>query len=321
MDKEFDNSIDYSNKIDLAIDEIFDFVENCKPKAFSATNVVVPKDEMYELIDELRRKVPIEVERCRKMLRNRNEIIRDAQEKAQTIVEDAMEQYNAMVQEHVIVQEAISQAEAVRMQAERDTTQMIQDANAEAERIVRNANAQAQEIYEGAIIYTDELLDMVQSVTEQALYNAQNEYSSLMNYLKSTVETVKANKESLHDTGEESTDVSEEAGGQEAAGQTQTETAHVDQADAGAQKDEKEEPVIYEGEIPEAEQKSESAVTKESDNAVTKESESAEKTDSSTKVEPKKDGIDGDFEGSVFEAAKQYEEKTAEKESPEYEES
>lgn len=312
MDKEFDNSIDYSNKIDLAIDEIFDFVENCKPKAFSATNVVVPKDEMYELIDELRRKVPIEVERCRKMLRNRNEIIRDAQEKAQTIVEDAMEQYNAMVQEHVIVQEAISQAEAVRMQAERDTTQMIQDANAEAERIIRNANAQAQEIYEGAIIYTDELLDMVQSVSEQALYNAQNEYSSLMNYLKSTVETVKANKESLHDTGEESTDTSQEVNGQEAAGQIQTETGH-EQANTGAQKDEKEEPVIYAGEIPEVEQKSESAVTKES--------ESSEKTDDSTEVESKKDGIDSDFGGSVFEAAKQYEEKTAEEESPEYEES
>ena len=303
MDKEFDNSIDYSNKIDLAIDEIFDFVENCKPKAFSATSVVVPKDEMYELIDELRRKVPIEVERCRKMLRNRNEIIRDAQEKAQTIVEDAMEQYNAMVQEHVIVQEAISQAEAVRMQAERDTTQMIQDANAEAERIVREASAQAQEIYEGAIIYTDELLDMVQSVSEQALYNAQNEYSSLMNYLKSTVETVKANKESLHNTGEESTDAGEGAYGQEAA-HTQAAAERVGQTDKSGN----EEPVLYAGEIPEAGQESDSAVTKES----------SEEIEDSTGVETKKDGINSDFGGSVFEAAKQYEEEAAEQEISEY---
>ena len=302
MDKEFDNSIDYSNKIDLAIDEIFDFVENCKPKAFSATNVVVPKDEMYELIDELRRKVPIEVERCRKMLRNRNEIIRDAQEKAQTIVEDAMEQYNAMVQEHVIVQEAISQAEAVRMQAERDTTQMIQNANAEAERIIRDANAQAQEIYEGAIIYTDELLDMVQSVSEQALYNAQNEYSSLMNYLKSTVETVKANKESLHDTGEESSEAADVA----AAGASQTAAENAGQTDTETQKSGSEEPVIYEGEIPEAGQELDSAVTKEAD----------EKVDESTEVEKQKDGIDSDFDGSVFEAAKQYEEKMPEYEEP-----
>lgn len=311
MDKEFDNSIDYSNKIDLAIDEIFDFVENCKPKAFSATSVVVPKDEMYELIDELRRKVPIEVERCRKMLRNRNEIIRDAQEKAQTIVEDAMEQYNAMVQEHVIVQEAISQAETVRMQAERDTAQMIQDANAQAERIVRDASAQAQEIYEGAIIYTDELLDMVQSVSEQALYNAQNEYSSLMNYLKSTVETVKANKEALHDTGEEPADADKGAYGQEAAGTAEAAGESTGQADAPAKKSGDEEPVIYEGEIPEAGQRSE-------DGAV-KESEAQQKNDDSTEVEKEKDGINSDFEGSVFEAAKQYEEKAAEEAPPEYE--
>lgn len=309
MDKEFDNSIDYSNKIDLAIDEIFDFVENCKPKAFSATNVVVPKDEMYELIDELRRKVPVEVERCRKMLRNRNEIIRDAQEKAQTIVEDAMEQYNAMVQEHVIVQEAISQAEAVRMQAERDTTQMIQDANAEAERIVRDANAQAQEIYEGAIIYTDELLDMVQSVSEQALYNAQNEYSSLMNYLKSTVETVKANKESLHDTGEETTDAGKDVSGQGTAGQAQSAGENAELADdAIGGKNEDGEPVIYPGEIPGSEQKSDGDLTGEAE----------EKTEDSTEVEDKKDGIDSDFGGSVFEAAEQYEEKAAKADNPEY---
>ena len=197
MDKEFENSFERTSKIELAIDDIFDFIENCKMQAFSATKVIVPKDEMYELIDELRRKTPEEVGRCRKMLKNRNEIIRDAREKAAAILEDAREQYNAMVQEHVVVQEAIQQAENVRVHAETEMNQMVQNTNAESQRILREAKEGADQIYAGAVIYAEDMLNMLQSIMEKTFHDAHNEYSSLLNSLKSNIEIVKENREEL----------------------------------------------------------------------------------------------------------------------------
>ena len=197
MEKEFENSFDRTSKIDLAIDEIYEFIENCKMQAFSATKVIVPKDEMYELIDELRRKTPEEVGRCRKMLKNRNEIIQDAQDKAATILEDAREQYNAMVQEHVIVQEAIAEAQKVRAQAEAETNQLIQDVNEEAARILREAQDSANQIYTGAVAYTDDMLNMLQTIMEKTMHDAQNEYSSLIRSLTSNLSIVQQNRAEL----------------------------------------------------------------------------------------------------------------------------
>ena len=50
-----------SSKIEQVIDEIEDFVEHCRYQPLSNTKIVVNKDELDDLLADLRRKVPDEI--------------------------------------------------------------------------------------------------------------------------------------------------------------------------------------------------------------------------------------------------------------------
>ena len=94
------------SRIEQKIEDIYSFVESCKMQRLSATRVIVPKDELYDLLDDLRRDIPAEIKRYRKILNQRDAILDDANTKAQAMLADAKEQYKALVEEHNIMQQA-----------------------------------------------------------------------------------------------------------------------------------------------------------------------------------------------------------------------
>ena len=71
------------SRIEQLIDEIEEFVESCKPQPFSQTKIIVPKDELFELLTELRLKTPDEIKRYQKIIANKDKIINDAQAQAE----------------------------------------------------------------------------------------------------------------------------------------------------------------------------------------------------------------------------------------------
>ena len=95
------------SRIEQKIEDIYAFVESCKMQHLSTTKVVVPKNELYDLLDDLRRDVPEEIRRYQKILSQRDAILEDAEAKANEILVDAREQYRGMVEEHSIMQQAV----------------------------------------------------------------------------------------------------------------------------------------------------------------------------------------------------------------------
>ena len=55
-----------SSKIEQLIDEIEDYINSCKYQTLSKTNIIVNKDEIDELLRELRMKTPDEIKRYQK---------------------------------------------------------------------------------------------------------------------------------------------------------------------------------------------------------------------------------------------------------------
>jgi len=174
------------SRIEQKIEDIYGFVESCKMQSFSTTKVIVPKNDLYDLLDDLRRDVPEEIKRYRKMLNQRDAILEDAERKAAAILADANEQYNALVEEHSIMQEAYQQAE-----------ETVRQANEQAEAIVRNAREQAKEIGDGAIYYTMDMLDMAEKVIAEAYENTVNQSQVLEKALGNYLETIRQNREEL----------------------------------------------------------------------------------------------------------------------------
>ena len=174
------------SRIEEKIEDIYAFVECCKMQLLSATKVVVPKNELYDLLDDLRRDVPDEIKRYQKMLSQRDAILEDAEEKAASILEEAKEQYKALVEEHSIMQQAYQQAEA-----------MVNEANKEATAIITAARRQAEEIGSGAIYYTTDMLDVTEKLLASAYESAVSNANALENALKNNIETIRKNKAEL----------------------------------------------------------------------------------------------------------------------------
>jgi len=70
-----------SSKIEQLIDEIEDYIADCKPATFSAGKIVVNKEEIEEMLRELRMKTPDEIKRYQKIISNKEAILDDARNK------------------------------------------------------------------------------------------------------------------------------------------------------------------------------------------------------------------------------------------------
>lgn len=95
-----------SSKIEQLIDEIEDYIDNCKFKALSNTQIIVNKEEIDELLRELRLKTPEEIKRYQKIISNKEAILNDAREKASALINEATLQTNELINEHEIMQQA-----------------------------------------------------------------------------------------------------------------------------------------------------------------------------------------------------------------------
>ena len=72
-----------SSRIEQIIEEIEEYVESCKYQPLSTTKIVVNKEELEELLRELRLKTPDEIKRYQKIISNKDAILADAKAKAE----------------------------------------------------------------------------------------------------------------------------------------------------------------------------------------------------------------------------------------------
>lgn len=175
-----------TSRIEQSIEDIYEFIESCRPQPLSNSKVIVPKDELYDLLDELRLRTPDEIKRYRKILQNREAIMADAEEKAAGIIEETKKRSEALVNDSEIMQQAFEQA-----------NQVVTQATEEARRILEEANAEAEQIRVGALSYTNDLLKNAQQALTTAYEGAMNHYQGLTQMLKESLTVVENNRAEL----------------------------------------------------------------------------------------------------------------------------
>ena len=102
-----------TSRIEQIIEEIEEYIDSCNYQPLSKKNIVVNKEEIEELLRELRMKTPDEIKRYQKILANKDAILNDAQAKAEAIVNQANLQLNELIREQEIMKQAYAQANAV----------------------------------------------------------------------------------------------------------------------------------------------------------------------------------------------------------------
>jgi len=177
-----------ASRIEQLIEDIYEFVESCRMQPLSSTKVIVPKDELYDLLDELRLRTPDEIKRYQKIISNRDAIIADAEEKAETILAQTREKAKELLNEHEIMQQAYYQANA-----------MIMQSSEESDRMRKEAHDEADQIRTGALIYSNDVLTEVEKVLANAYDSASSKYDGFIGTLKANLEIINNNKRELNE--------------------------------------------------------------------------------------------------------------------------
>ncbi len=175
-----------SSKIDQIIEEMEDYIESCKYQPLSSTKILVNKEEMMELIGELRHRTPEEVKRYQKMISNKEAILADAHAKADTIISQAQFQKNELVKEHEIMQQAYAQA-----------NEIVSIAQQQAQEIMDQATNDANEIRLGAIGYADSLLNSIEELLNGSQSIFKTNFAQLSANMERMLEIVSANRAEL----------------------------------------------------------------------------------------------------------------------------
>ena len=175
-----------SSKIEQIIEEIEDYIESCKFQPLSSTRIIINKEEIMELIAELRQRTPEEVKRYQKMISNKEAILADAHAKADTIISQAQFQKNELVKEHEIMQQAYAQANEV-----------VTIAQKQAQDIMDQATNDANEIRLGAIGYADSLLNSIEELLNGSQSIFKTNFAQLSANMERMLEIVAANRAEL----------------------------------------------------------------------------------------------------------------------------
>ena len=191
-----------SSRIEQLIDEIEEYIDNCKYKAFSTDIIMVNKAEIDELLRELRMKTPEEIKRYQKIISNKEAIFNDAKQKAQELIDNATVQTNELISEHQIMQQAYAQA-----------NEIVELATKQAQEILDNATTEANGVKAAAMQYTDDILANLGNIITHSIEVSTNDYNTMLANLRQIDSIVSANRAELNPVEEEvpTSDTSEDA--------------------------------------------------------------------------------------------------------------
>ena len=175
-----------SSRIEQIIEEIEEYVDSCKFQPLSSTKIVVNKEELEELLRELRMKTPDEIKRYQKIISNKDAILADAQSKADALIADGQVKQQQLVEESEVMQQAYQQS-----------NELLAKTNIQAQEILDNATNDANNIRMSALQYTDEMLENLEKIMSHTIDTAGTKYNNFINSIQSCYDIVNKNRREL----------------------------------------------------------------------------------------------------------------------------
>ncbi|MCI9568819.1 MAG: vacuolar family H+-ATPase subunit H [Lachnospiraceae bacterium] len=174
------------SRIEQLIAEIEEYIDSCKFQSFSTSKIIVNKEELDELLVELRLRIPDEIKQYQKIISNQDAILSDAHSKADAMLAEATAQTNELVNEHEIMQKAYAHA-----------NEIIEQAQVQAQAILDNAVNDANSVRQSSIQYTDDMLKSLQTIITHSMEGAQGRFDAYLSSMKSSYDIVTSNRNEL----------------------------------------------------------------------------------------------------------------------------
>lgn len=168
--------------VENMIDEIKMYIENCKPMPLSQTKIQVQKQELLAMLDELELKLPAEIERCKKIMRNKEMILADARTRSDAIIAESVNEANRMIEQNEITRLANIRSDEI-----------LENARSQAQQIVDQASEEANEIRLGAMYYTKDKLTEMRDIFQKIHDMEKENYHTLIESLENDTYVIETN--------------------------------------------------------------------------------------------------------------------------------
>lgn len=133
------------------LESLEELLDSSKKVPFSS-KVMVDREELEEILEDIRLKLPDELKQAKWVKEERQRIISDAQSESEKILKEAEAKIISMVDEHIITKEALKQKEE----------------------IIENANKVSNEISVGTRDYADAILEKVEDILKETMQVVHN---------------------------------------------------------------------------------------------------------------------------------------------------
>jgi len=118
-----------NNDVSRLIDMLYEKVEDAKAPALKPNMSMVDRDEMLDLLEELRAQLPIEIKRAQELLAAREKFVEDAKRDVDRMMRQADLEAKAKVSDSEVLIAAKQRAQSMIAHAEERCRQMYQVTN------------------------------------------------------------------------------------------------------------------------------------------------------------------------------------------------
>ena len=136
-----------ANDINRLIDMLYERIEDAKSPALKPNMSMVDRDEMLDLLDELRAALPVEIKRSQELLAAREKFVDDAKRDVDRMMRQAELEAKTKVSESEVLYAAKEKARQIIARSEERSRQLYQVANEYAE----DALARTEEAVQAAL--------------------------------------------------------------------------------------------------------------------------------------------------------------------------
>ena len=136
-----------ANDINRLIDMLFERIEDAKSPALKPNMSLVDRDEILDLLEELRAQLPVEIKRAQELLAAREKFVEEAKRDVDRMMRQAELDAKTKVSESEVIYAAKEKARQIVGRAEERSRQLYQVANEYAE----DALARTEEAVQAAL--------------------------------------------------------------------------------------------------------------------------------------------------------------------------
>ena len=136
-----------ANDVSRLIDMLYEHIENAKSPALKPNMSMVDRDEMLDLLDELRAQLPVEIKRAQELLAAREKFVDEAKRDVDRMMRQAELDAKTKVSDSEVLYAAKEKARQIIARAEDRSRQLCQVANEYAE----DALARTEEAVQAAL--------------------------------------------------------------------------------------------------------------------------------------------------------------------------